>query len=381
MRTVEDQRTDRSVLHVVHVIHSLGPGGAEDVLVTFSRHAAAAGITMTVVALSPADLTSGHVAELRAAGAQVVELGLGRWDPRAVPRLARLLRRTRVDVVHTHLKHADVVGGLAAVLARVPTVSTLHVIELIADGAVARLKRRVGLRVRRAVAERTIALSGAQREWYESFSRGRAPSLIVLPNGASDPQTTAGDPAPLRRELAVPDGAALAVTASLMRPEKGHHLLLDALERLPGDLGLVVALAGDGPLSEELGARVRADPRLRDRVRLLGYRDDVAALLHAADLVVHPSLEDALPTTLILALGAGRPIVATEVGGIPDIVSPDTGSLVPRDPDALAAAIRRAVTEPQMRREQGEAARRRFREHFDAEVWMSRLRSVYDEVV
>lgn len=382
--TTGSPRADGSMppapIRVAHVIHSLGPGGAENVLVELARVAATAGLGLIVIGLSPVP-DPVHSRTLRDMGVPVIELQLGRWDPRAVSRTIAVLRERRVQVVHTHLKHADLVGAAAGTRLGLPVVSTLHVIEDAPEGALGRYKRTGGLLARRRFAARTIALSDSQRAWYHQLS-GTDRNLVVLPNGVADPGPT--DPATrsrLRGEIGVPSGGVLIVSASLMRPEKGHELLLDAVALLPPELVVTVALAGDGPLRAELDIRVASDPRLRDRVRFLGYRNDVPALLGAADLVLHTSLADALPTTLIQALAVGVPVVATDVGGIPDIVSPDTGLLVPTDAYAVAGAVSRLAVDPGLRSMLGGAGRARFVERFEVASWAARLRALYASVL
>ena len=366
-------------LRVAHLIHSLAPGGAESVLVELAGAAPAAGLELTVVALSPASRST-HADALRARGVPVVELDLPRWDPRAVPQAIAALRAFAPHVVHTHLKHADIVGGVAGRVLGVPVVSTLHVVEDAPVGTLGRFKRSAGLAVRRRAAARTIALSSAQHRWYQELS-GSADRMVVLPNGVADPGVP--DPAErdrIRAELGLRDGRPLVVTASLMRPEKGHRLLLDAVAQLPADTCPLVALAGDGELRGDLEARVAADPALRERVAFLGYRDDVPRLLGAADLVLHPSLADALPTTLMQALAVGVPVLATDVGGIPDIVGTDAGVLVPPQPSALATALTRLLADDAARDRLGSAGRARFLDRFEAVAWADRLRGLYETV-
>ncbi len=365
-------------MRIAHVIHSLGPGGAENVLVDLAGVAPRVGLDLLVIALSPSPRPV-HAEELRARGVPVVELDLPRWDPRAVPRTIAAVRAFGAEVVHTHLKHADLVGAAAGWVLGLPVVSTLHVVEDAPAGVVARYKRALGLVVRRRFAARTIAVSTFQREWYRQLA-GSDDDLVVLPNGVADPGAT--DPAArtrLRSELGVTNGRPLIVSAALMRPEKGHHLLLDAVSLLSSGAP-VVALAGDGPLRADLEARVAADPVLPHRVRFLGYRDDVPALLGAADLVLHTSHADALPTTLMQALAVGVPVVATDVGGIPDIIDSATGVLVPPEPAAVAAAVARLLQDGDLRRQLGTAGRSRFLEHFEANRWAVRLRAVYASV-
>jgi glycosyltransferase involved in cell wall biosynthesis len=364
---------------VAHVIHSLGAGGAEGVLEHLVPAARAAAIEMTVIGLSDA-VDNRTALRLRRVGVTVHELHRARYDLTAVLALVRLLRCERVDVVHTHLKHADVVGGLAARLTGLPAVSTLHVIESAPSGRLGRARVGLAASVRGRLMRTTIVLSRAQHDWYAGWAPNAA-ALALVPNGVAEP-SPGRSRCEVRTELGVEPGQVLALTVSLMRPEKGHGDLLDALRRIPQDVPLVVALAGDGPLGPHVSERVALDPLLRDRVRVLGFREDVDALVAACDLVVHPSREDALPTALIGAIASRRAVVATDVGGIADIVGDGVGVLVPsRDPQALAAAVTALVADPQRRAVLGDRGRARYEREFSAAVWARRLGEAYAQAV
>ena len=366
-------------MKVAHVIHSLGAGGAEAVLEHLAPAARAASIEVIVVGLS--DAADNRTAQrLRAAGVTVHELHRGRYDLTAVLTVARLLRSERVDVVHTHLKHADVVGGLAARLVGCPAVSTLHLIEAVPAGRLGVARVRLAAAVRGRLMRTTIVLSRAQHRWYAAWAP-HVTSLTIVPNGVAEPAPSRPR-AGVRTELDVRPGQVLALTVSLMRPEKGHADLLQALRGIPLDVPLVVALAGDGPLEARIREQVVGDPLLRDRVRVLGFREDVDDLLAACDLVIHPSREDALPTALVSAIASRRAVVATDVGGIADIVGGGVGELVPSGvPRDLAAAVTALVADPQRRQEQGERGRARYERDFSATVWAGRLREVYVEAL
>jgi glycosyltransferase involved in cell wall biosynthesis len=372
---------------VAHVIHSLGAGGAEAVLVELARAAPSAGLRLIVVGLSVAHSgTRVHhsvVPQLRELGATVYEMHAARYNPMLAVTLAKLLRKERVDVVHTHMKHADVVGGMAARLARLPSVSTLHVID-IPTAPLHRLRVKVAVLARRLMSSTVIAVSNAQRDWYNQYAGGDAP-IVVLPNGVVEPEVIR-DRASIRAEVGVPEDAVFGLCASLMRPEKGHADLVEAIRQLPDDAPLVLVMAGDGPLLENIQSAVDSDPVLRGRTRILGFRRDVPDLLAAADFVVQPSLEDALPTALISALACARPIVATNVGGIPDIVGSDCGFLVEAGhPAALSAAIARMAAtiraDPTALDAMCRAARERYESRFSADIWVENLRAVYERVI
>ena len=380
-------RVPSSPLTVAHVIHSLGAGGAEAVLVDLARAASSAAMRLVVIGLSDAHSDGGSdnrvVPLLREQGATVYEMHSGRYDLTAVKRVADVLRDERVDVVHTHLKHADLVGGLAARLVGVPSVSTLHVID-IPTSRMSRLRVKAAVFSRRFLSSAVIALSSAQRRWYAEYAGAAAP-IVVLPNGVVEPRVTR-DRATIRDEIGVPADRLLAVCASLMRPEKGHADLVEAIRLLSAKVPLVVALAGDGPLLDGIRSAVDSDPVLAQRVRILGFRGDVPDLIAACDFVVQPSLEDALPTSLISALAGARPIVATNVGGIPDIVGPGCGSLVEAgQPSALSAGIAGMTTmirtDPDALATMGRAARHRYDTIYSAGVWVQNLRALYEHVL
>lgn len=361
------------MLRVCHVIHSLQEGGAEDVLIDLARASPAHGMEISVVSLLPVD-DRRVAAELRASAVEVASVGVrSRWDPRALRRGLDAIRACAPDVVHTHLKHADVVGAFAARRLGVPMVSTLHLIEQ-PGGPVARLKRTVAANARNRVAAVTIAVSDAQREWYLEAFRADPDRVVTVRNGVRDtPPLAAAARESRRRALGVGPGGVLAAMIAMMRPGKGHHDLLAAAEALGADSGVTFVLAGDGELRAELEARARALP-----VVFTGFCDDVPGLLAAADFVVHPTHADALPTALIRALAAGRAVVASNVGGVPEIVVPGAGMLVPPgDVTALVGAIRLLTTDAAERERLGRGARQHYEAEFAPERWLERLHDVY----
>lgn len=368
---------DRGSIRVCHLIHHLGPGGAEHVLVDLARVAAKAGIDMTVVSMMP---TIGlHYPDvLRDLGVVVRSLDLRAWwDPRGPRRLRGIVAELRPQVLHSHLKHADVVAGRVAASTGIPHVSTLHVIETAAWG-LARLKRGIATRSRRRTAAVTIAVSDAQRDWYLAMSGEDPRRVVTLRNGVPDPGPA--DPAlrsTVRSELGVAPDAIVAAMVAVMRPGKGHDVLFDALPHLDGRV--VVVLVGDGELMPQVGERAQRHP---GRVVVAGFREDVPRLLAGVDLVICPSLADALPTALLHTAAAGLPAVASAVGGIPEIVTTESGVLVaPGDPGALADAVNRLAADPDTRTWMGKAARQRYEAMFSSSAWVDELRRIYGTVL
>lgn len=370
---------------VAHVVPALRPDGAEIGLVDLAAAARDAGIALLVVTLAGAGGAT-ELGALTRLGVPVAELGLAPFDPRAAPRLAGALRGRGAQLVHTHLPAADVVGAAAAAALRLPVVSTLHHVDNDPAGRADRLRRTALIVARRRLTARTVAIAGVQREWYRRLG-GPADGLVVVPNGVVDPgPADAGVRARLRAALGAADGDALAVLAAPTRRDGGgrdggHELLLDALERVPEEVPLVVALAGDGPLRPYLEARVAGSDALRHRVRFAPGHVDLTELLGAADLALHTAATGAQPTALLRAAAAGLPVVATRVGGLPEIVTAATGVLVPLAPGPIADALTALATDPERRARLGAAARRRYETDFEAGTWARRLRAVYEEVL
>jgi glycosyltransferase involved in cell wall biosynthesis len=364
---------------VTHLVPSLHPGGPEIGLVDLATAAPRAGLEISVVALASTSDTA-QVSALRRLGVPVVELGLAPLDPRAVPRTAKALREQGARLVHSHLGTADVVASAAALRNRIPAVSTLHNVKNdLADGG-DRVRRTARILARQRFVARTIAISRVQQDWYRGLNA--AVETVLVPDGVVDPGPV--DPverARRRERLAVRDGEVLAVCTSPMRRGEGHELLLDACAALPDELPLVVALSGDGPLRPYLESRVDDSEELDGRVRFAHRHTDPAGLLTAADLVVHPAQFGAAPTVLLRAMAAGRPVVATQVGGIPEIVTSSTGVLVPQDPGRLADALVALTEDADRRARLGAAARARFLAEHEAVGWAKRLAEVYASVL
>jgi glycosyltransferase involved in cell wall biosynthesis len=245
-----------------------------------------------------------------------------------------------------------------------------------------RERLRVGLQatVRRHAATRVIAVSDAARAAYLSSGADRDEHVVTIRNAVS-PTPAVGDRRTLRAALGVGADDLLVAMVSTLRPEKGHVHAIDAVRRLaPTFPTLRLYVAGEGP-SRPAVERAAAD--LGDRVVLAGFRPDAMTVLGAADVLLQPSLHDALPTTVMEAMAAGRAIVASAVGGIPELITDgESGVLVapPVTGEALARAMAPLLGEPAHRDRLGAGARARFERDLSPVTWGRRLSEVYAEV-
>ncbi|MGX6449952.1 glycosyltransferase, partial [Patulibacter sp. S7RM1-6] len=285
---------------------------------------------------------SGAAAErIRAAGVPVEHVPtsslLGRADLR---RVCAHLRRVRPDVLHTHLDYADVLGGLSALRLGIPTVSTVHRAEIL-PGATRHAVAAVSSTVRRVAADRVIAVAEADRRHYLRTTLERPRRVVTIRNAVGRPAADV-PAAAVRAELGIPADAFAIAMVSVMRPEKGHDVAVEAFARLRRRVPHAhLVVIGDGeqrPLVE------RAAAELGDgSIHVLGERMDVMRLLGAADVLIQPSRVEALPMALIEAMAAGLPVVATAVGGVPELVDGEVGALLGPEPraDELEDALAR----------------------------------------
>ncbi|MEO8380444.1 MAG: glycosyltransferase family 4 protein [Acidobacteriota bacterium] len=374
-------------LRLLWLIDSLNVGGAESLALTFARHADPARFELHVCTLGS---VNGNPLEkdLRAAGIRTTNLGARNLrDLRAFRRLLRFVREHRIQLVHAHLTYSAIWAAVLSRLTRIPAVASLHVrVESTQDQERdARGRRNVNRRDRlmsfvlNRWAARVVLVSAALRDQYLSRRRLDPAKAIVVHNGIEIERFArdrAATRARLGRELDLPDDVPLMVTVSVLRPGKGIEVLLDALRDIPRAYLIVV---GDGPMREEW-QRTAEQLGVADRLRWAGFRRDVDAFLAGCDVMVHPSLDDAFPTVLLEALAAGLPVIASRVGGIPEIVlSGVTGELVPPgDSMSLAATTSALLADSATLRQMSAASLQRARQ-FSTAAWIERLAVVYAE--
>lgn len=300
-------------------------------------------------------------------------------DLRALWDLYRLMRRG-YDVVHTHTSKAGVLGRIAARLAGVPVVvHTPH--GHVYHGYGGRVRSRLFVWVERLLARWTdvlVALTESERREHLAEKVGRAEQWCVIPSGVEIERYR--KPTPLRRsDLGLPEASFVVGCVARLVPVKGIEDAITATAQLV-DLTPPVhlVLVGDGPQRGAL-QKLAGQLGVRERVHFLGLRRDVPDLLPVFDILVLPSRNEGMGRVLVEAQAAGVPVVATRVGGVPDLVSEgQTGRLVPPgDPAALAAAIRSLAEDRAALTQMRDAARAHVAEYLSAEAMVASLEAVY----
>jgi glycosyltransferase involved in cell wall biosynthesis len=313
--------------------------------------------------------------DLDAAGLPATFVGMrSRSDLRGAFRAYRLWK-ARPDIIYTRSIDAQLIGHAVAVRAGAP-----HVTEEQGGLGIHRKRHHVlAARLFAPRVERVVAVSESQLPDLVKLGYRRS-AVRVIPNAVALPQP-AREPADVRRELGVAPDDVLALLVSVLRPEKRADVFVEAIararERDPRIRGVV---AGGGPRLDAI--RAQASPA-GDGVLVLGERSDVPELMGAADVVCLSSDVEGVPMTVLEAMAVGRPVIATDVGGVRDaVVAGQTGVLVPpRDPAAFARALVALAGDPDRARRMAAEGRRRYLEHFTIEERVREYSAMLGELV
>ena len=291
-------------------------------------------------------------------------------DVLSVLRVARELRRLRPDVVQFHDAHAVMLGGLACALA----------------GIKARVgTRRVDYPLRspwkwRRFCGRVIAISAVVRDVLVA-DRIPASRVRIVPSAVNTARFEKRDALRARRTLGLEQGRPLIVCPAALTAQKDHANLLEAIPRFHREFPqALVLLVGEGELEKALRKQASELGLGEDRLRFLGWRDDVPDLLAASDLFVMPSRFEGLCSAALEAMWCGVPVVTTDAGGLPEAVG-DCGRLVPAgNPQALAEAMMAALRNPEESRRLAQAAAARARTKFGPDSMVEGTLAVYREL-
>ncbi|HXX67558.1 MAG TPA: glycosyltransferase [Polyangiaceae bacterium] len=356
-------------MRIVHVVQGLGIGGQERLVVYLSRELASRGHEASIVSLS-----RGGALREEANGIRVYDVTRADGaDASLVARLAWLLRSLRADVVHTHNPAPMLHAVPAAVLARVRRrIHTKHGANIYGPRGL--WAARVAVRALHAV----VAVSPQTAEvarWKERVPERR---LHVVPNGiplSPFARPAADSRAVVRRELGIAMNAFVVGSVGRLAKEKDYPTLVAALAPSLSERVRLV-LVGEGEARREIEAAI--PPQLAAYVTLTGERRDVPELLASFDLFALSSRTEGLPLAVPEAMASSLPVVATAVGGLPSVVSPECGVLVPPgDQEALRAAIESFVRDPPKSRLVGERARREAFERFSVERMADDYEQIY----
>jgi glycosyltransferase involved in cell wall biosynthesis len=313
--------------------------------------------------------------QFREAGIEISPIRIRhRLDLPAAALLRRKLGRGGYDLVYAPINKSLSVSLIATRGLRVPVVGYRGT-----TGHLSRLDPASWLTYLHPRLSRIVCVSEAVRQYL--LGMGLPPERLITIYKGHDLAWYASLQKPNLRDLGVPDGVVTVCFAGRARPVKGVDVLLDALARLPPSPPVHLLLVGE--IQDAAIRRQAADPRIRDRVHLLGFRRDAPAVAGACDLLVMPSVaREGLPRAVIEGMAQGIPAVVSGVGGLPELVVNGESGLVvpPRNVEALAAAIARFAADPALRRRCGENARDRIRTRFNIDTTIAEYVKLFTAV-
>jgi glycosyltransferase involved in cell wall biosynthesis/ribosomal protein S18 acetylase RimI-like enzyme len=343
---------DPNGIKVLHIVGDSRYGGIVRILLGLAQTAKAAGWQVDVLATDPPVQEALERESLGVINLDVIRRSIRPfWDVGGLIRLYRFLRRSQYGIVHTHTSKGGFVGRLAAWLAGVPViVHTMHGFAIHEQSpAWARTVYSALERMASRWCHRIVSVSEFHRRWALELNICPPSQIHAIPNGITpEPRCERITPAGLRRDLGFDEDELFILTAARLALDKGIQYLVEAAAILPRDgTKYRFVIAGDGPARDSL-QRLARERGATDRVTFLGFRHDVPDLLAACDLVVLPSLREGLSISLLEAMAAAKPIIASSIGSHREVAAQAEMALLvpPADPAALADAIQRFASDP-----------------------------------
>ncbi|MGA7730031.1 MAG: glycosyltransferase [Chloroflexia bacterium] len=366
-------------VRVLLLIDKLGFAGAEQLLYTFAGGVDRSRFELHICGLRPGDRQGAPA--IHALGFAVTELDQHHsYDLHVLRTLAAYIRREKIDIIHTHLLAADIMGRVAGFITRRPVVSTIHNGRPDLDKE-PRHQQWMERWTARLWCRRLIVVSALLREEIAEWFGLPPNRVIAIPNGidtARFRRPPGFDAAEVKRELLGGDYRMVANVARLT-PQKGQTYLVEAAAQVIATRPDVrFALVGDGPLRSEV-MELASKHGIADKIVITGIRADVPRILAASNLFVLSSLWEGMPLSLLEAMASGCPAVATDVGGVAEVLDHGAMGLMvpPRDPAALARAIGECLDDPERARQRASAAQVFAEQNYGMETMIRRWEALY----
>jgi glycosyltransferase involved in cell wall biosynthesis len=363
---------------ILQLISSEGKYGAETMLLCLVKSLALLGHESVIGVFRNSHCPHTEIAEAAKLEGLKVEIIScdGKVDRSAMEAIRHILRIHSIDLVHTHGYKANFYGYLAARGEGVPLVATYHL-----DWPDRGLALRLYHLLDRLVVRRFGRIAAVSEAVARSLRRSGVPSarIATIDNGIDLFPFTQARPT-LRKEMPQRPKMLIGLVGRLT-PQKGCEYFLQAAQKvLVGFPEALFVLVGEGPDRMKLEALAQ-ELKIRDRVIFAGHREDMPGVYSSLDVLVLPSINEGLPMTLIEAMAAARPVVATPVGAVPKLVIPEqTGLLVNlRHPENLAAAIGRFISDPDLRRRLGANGQAWVMRRFSAEAMARKYAEIYQD--
>ena len=305
------------------------------------------------------------------------KLRYNRFSPGIVLELYRLMKKKQIHVVRTHRYRSNLYGRLAAFLAGVPVIIASVHDNYRTDK---RLKRIIMNRILSKITDKIVAVSEDVKKDILRYDSIDPSKIEVIPNGIDverfNPERNTTD---IRKEFSLEEDDIVIGFIGRIVPAKGLEYLLNALPYLKEEFkNIKLLIVGEGSLVEELKERAKKN-NIFDNILFTGRRRDIPEILASINIFVMPSIAEGLPNALLEAMAMGKPIVTTEVGGIPEIVKNGFNGLLvpPRDTVSLSKAIKELISNDQLATKMGQAARDLVRDNLSIKAIAQKWQSIY----
>lgn len=369
-------RSKRSI-KVMHMIWSLDLGGAEQVVVNLTRNFDRKRFLPVVCCLNQ----KGRYASLvEGEGIPVFEMNKSpKLDLFLVPRLVRLIKRMEVDLVHTHLFTANLWGRIAAKLAGVPVISSEHGMDSWRNAIDLALDQ-----ILTSINEKVVFVSHGVKEFYSERNPAVDQKARIIHNGIEiDKFAPVADREKIRRQLGLSPNAHVVGIVGRLVPDKAHHHFIEAIKLIAKEDPQIRALIiGEGKLLGQLKAKV-IKMQLEDKIYFLGNQNELPALYQAMDVFVLSSLREGLPLTILEAMAAKVPVIATNVGGVAECIEHERDGILiePSNPAKLVEAIQRVLSDQNLRENLIRHANEKVLSRFSVQKMTRDHESLYEEIL
>ncbi len=359
-----------------------GPGGAESVIFNIVSNLDYNRFVPKVVLFNDGWFVN-HLTE-NGISAEVIPSKRS-WDISFLRNIMRYCRKNKIDLIHAHLPGANFYGSLAARMLGIPAICTFHN-EILIPGFVERFTA-IKYFVMRHCAAKLVMVAKYMQADYLKKAKLPAEKIVTIYNGVPERKDQASfSIEAFRKAIDFREGDILIANVANFRKPKGHNVIVEAAaivkQKTPQAKILLIGDEGDGVIKSLTESRIR-ELRLEDNVKILGFRSDVYHILRNIDIFMLASISEGLPISVVEAMMAARPIIATNVGGLSEIVvDGDNGFLVnPNDPNALADKMIDLACDKQKRIGMGSRGQIIARERLSVETMIVQYQNLYEELL
>ncbi len=370
-------------IKITHIISAGGIGGGEKYLLIFAKYLDRQRFTLDFILPERGALYE----RLQALGysPKVIEINRSLLSREVLSRLSEYLKSSSPQIVHTHGARSNFYGRLASFRAGIPSVmSTVH--NSIKDYPVSALRKSIYMKIEKYTASKVSLIVTVSDYLRQSLIRdyGIPEGIIETVYPCIDFRSIEAtqSAAETRKSLSIPQSAVVITQAGRMTKQKGFECFIDAASKIRKNYDNTYFLfAGDGPERESLEERCR-ERGIYEKCLFCGFRDDMGNIMQASDIVVSPSLSEGFPVTMLEAAYFEKPVIASNVSGIPEFICDKVNGILipPADSDALANALKSLICEEALRDKLGIEAKKKVSEKFSPDYMLDKFSEIYEKL-